>query len=77
MNKSNSTISTPQSSTTSAHASDLMKVEEAAQYLRIGRTHCYELIRSGTLPAIQLGRLILVSRRKLDMWLDEGGTKAK
>ncbi|MDQ5822831.1 MAG: helix-turn-helix domain-containing protein [Chloroflexota bacterium] len=54
-----------------------MKVEEAAKYLKIGRTHCYELIRGGHLPTVQLGRLIRVSRKRLDQWIDEGGMRVK
>ncbi len=73
MNESNNTslCSGPQI------VSDLMKVEEAAKYLKIGRTHCYELIRGGHLPTVQLGRLIRVSRKRLDQWIDEGGMRVK
>ncbi|MGG7573566.1 helix-turn-helix domain-containing protein [Streptomyces sirii] len=35
----------------------LLTVEEAARRLRIGRTTCYGLIRSGELESIDVGRL--------------------
>ncbi|MEV6110984.1 helix-turn-helix domain-containing protein [Streptomyces sp. NPDC052109] len=35
----------------------LLKVEEAARRLSIGRTTCYALIRSGELESIDIGRL--------------------
>ncbi len=35
----------------------LLKVEEAARRLRIGRTTCYALIRSGELGSVPVGRL--------------------
>ncbi|MGW6221762.1 helix-turn-helix domain-containing protein [Streptomyces olivaceus] len=35
----------------------LLKVEEAARRLRIGRTMCYALIRSGELESVPVGRL--------------------
>jgi excisionase family DNA binding protein len=35
----------------------LLTVEEAAQRLRIGRTTCYGLIRSGELESVPVGRL--------------------
>ncbi|MEU6054163.1 excisionase family DNA-binding protein [Streptomyces xanthochromogenes] len=35
----------------------LLTVEEAARRLRIGRTYCYQLIRTGQLETVPLGRL--------------------
>ncbi|MBV2358033.1 excisionase family DNA-binding protein [Streptomyces sp. J2-1] len=35
----------------------LLTVEEAARRLQIGRTTCYQLIRSGELESIPVGRL--------------------
>ncbi|GGZ85363.1 helix-turn-helix domain-containing protein [Streptomyces bluensis] len=35
----------------------LLTVEEAARRLRVGRTTCYGLIRSGELESIDIGRL--------------------
>ncbi|ADI09756.1 Xis-like protein [Streptomyces bingchenggensis BCW-1] len=35
----------------------LLKVEEAARRLRIGRTTCFELIRTGQLESVMVGGL--------------------
>jgi excisionase family DNA binding protein len=35
----------------------LLKVEEAAARLRIGRTTLYALIRTGDIPSVRIGRL--------------------
>ncbi|MFD7166613.1 excisionase family DNA-binding protein [Streptomyces violascens] len=44
-----------------AHVEDptvlLLTVEEAARRLRIGRTNCYALIRTGQLESVPVGRL--------------------
>jgi excisionase family DNA binding protein len=41
---------------------ELLRVEEAAVWLNIGRGLAYELARNGTLPAIKLGRLTRITR---------------
>jgi excisionase family DNA binding protein len=39
------------------HTLVLLKVEEAARRLQIGRTLCYRLISSGELESVPVGRL--------------------
>ena len=40
------------------------------QQLRgIGRTKAYELVVTGELPAVKIGRCIRINRRELDAWL--------
>ena len=41
----------------------LLKVSEAAEALGISRSHCYELIQAGKLPAVHL------CRRRCDLTL--------
>ena len=48
----------------------LVSVEEAAQALGIGRSKAYELIGSGNLPHVRLGRRTLVPVRALSEWVD-------
>lgn len=43
----------------------LMRVEEAADELRVGRTVVYELIRVGALRSIRIGRARRISREAL------------
>jgi excisionase family DNA binding protein len=44
---------------------ELLFVEEAAVWLGIGKTLCYELVKSGQLPSVKLGRLVRVKREGL------------
>lgn len=49
----------------------VLNVQEVAEALGISRSYAYQLIRSGTIPAIQLGRKRVVSRDKLNEWINE------
>lgn len=51
-------------------------VAEAAALLGISRAHAYELVSRHDLPAIRLGRRVLVPRRALDELLDAGHSAA-
>jgi excisionase family DNA binding protein len=48
----------------------LMSVREAAQALGIGRDTAYGLIRDGRLPAVRVGRRVLVPRTALERWIE-------
>ena len=48
-----------------------LKVPEVAKALRIARSRVYELISSGEIPSIRIGRSVKVSRKELDRWLEE------
>jgi len=39
-----------------------LSVEEAARLLGIGRNLCYERVKTGEIPAIKIGRRLLVPR---------------
>lgn len=47
-----------------------LKVTEVAEFLRIGRTRAYELVSSGEIPSVRIGRNIRVSRKELERWLE-------
>lgn len=47
-----------------------LKVPEVAEVLRIARSRAYELVGSGEIPSIKIGRSVRVSRRELDRWLE-------
>ena len=57
-----------------------VSVDEAARLLDISRDLAYDLIRRGDLPAVKLGRRIVVPKRQLEVLLeaagDEGSTGA-
>lgn len=41
---------------------ELLFVAEAAAWLGIGKTLCYELVQRGELPHVKLGRLVRIKR---------------
>ena len=49
----------------------VLTVPEAARRLGIGRNQAYALARSGRIPAIRLGRRLLVPAAALERWLEE------
>ena len=49
---------------------EYLKVSEVAEFLRIGRTRAYELVSSGEIPSVRIGRNIRVSRKELERWLE-------
>ena len=53
----------------------VLSVEETAALLRISRGLAYEMVRTGRLPSIKLGRRLLVPRpaleRMLGTWMSE------
>ena len=46
-------------------------VIEAGQLLGIGRSKAYELVRSGTIPSLRLGRRIVIPKLALNQFLAE------
>ena len=49
--------------------SDLLRVEEVARVLGIGRTKAFEMVARRELPVIRIGRLVRVPRAALDAWI--------
>jgi excisionase family DNA binding protein len=47
----------------------LLRVDEAAQYLSLGRSKMYERIARGELPVIRIGRSVRVPRNALEAWI--------
>jgi excisionase family DNA binding protein len=45
------------------------QISEAAKLLGIGRNHAYEAAKRGEIPAIKIGRRVLVPRAALDRML--------
>jgi excisionase family DNA binding protein len=48
---------------------DVLTVDETARYLRISRALAFEAIPRGDLPAVRVGRRLLVPRVRLLAWL--------
>ena len=49
----------------------LLKPSEVGQILGIGRSLVYELIASGQIPSVRLGRCIRVPAESLQRWLSD------
>lgn len=50
---------------------DLLRPDEVRKILGVGRTKLYEMVRTGELPVIRIGRLVRIPRAELDRWLGE------
>ena len=61
----------PATSTEAGHREPhpFMTVVEVAAALRVSRATIYRLVRSGALPAVQVGRSVRVSRDAVDAFL--------
>jgi excisionase family DNA binding protein len=53
-----------------------LSVPEAARLLGVSRAHAYELVARNELPAVRLGRRILVPRHVIEALLHQGGSGA-
>jgi prophage regulatory protein len=53
----------------------LLKPNEAAQVLGIGRSLIYELIARREIPSVRLGRCLRVPTKSLNIWLKEQENK--
>jgi excisionase family DNA binding protein len=52
----------------------LLRPEEVANVLRIGRTRTFDLLGSGELPVLRIGRVVRVLKADLDRWIAEHTT---
>ena len=52
-----------------------LTVEEMANELHISKNTAYALVKQDGFPAFSVGRKVLVNRRGLQQWIDNGGTK--
>jgi excisionase family DNA binding protein len=47
----------------------LLRADEVAKLLAFGRSKTYELMASGQLPVVRVGRAVRVPRAALDEWV--------
>ncbi len=52
---------------------ETLTVEQAAKVLGIGRGTAYEAVRAGELPAIRIGKRLVVPRQAIDRLLADPG----
>jgi excisionase family DNA binding protein len=61
---------------TSNYESPLLTIDEAAKYLRIGRTSLYRLIKSGHIATVKmLSRKQLIEQKVLDQFVSNPSAK--
>ena len=51
----------------------LLMVSEVATRLKVSDARVYELVRSGILPGVRIGRQVRVDPKKLDEFVRSGG----
>jgi excisionase family DNA binding protein len=49
----------------------LLRPEEVAAILGLGRSTIYELLRAGELPAVHIGRATRIPARDLHRWIEQ------
>jgi len=54
-----------------------LTIREIQKELAIGRTKAWQLVASGDIPAVQIGRSVRINRRDLDEWLARQGYAKK
>jgi excisionase family DNA binding protein len=47
----------------------LLRAEEVAELLGIGRSKVFEMIAAGDLPTVRIGRCVRVPRDRLESWV--------
>jgi prophage regulatory protein len=53
----------------------LLRAEEVAELLGLGRTKVFELLTSGELPTVRIGRCVRVRREDVTRWVNDHATK--
>lgn len=48
----------------------LIRAEEAAKLLGLGRSKVFEMIAAGELPVVRIGRAVRVPRAQLEHWIE-------
>jgi excisionase family DNA binding protein len=55
----------------------LQDADWLAKRLNVKRFTAYDLIRSGRVPSVRLGRLVRVDEDAVEAWIARGGTKGE
>ena len=49
----------------------LLKPKEVTQYLGLSKSKVYEMITTGQLPSIRIGRCVRVPAKALEQWVED------
>ncbi|MDP9370105.1 MAG: helix-turn-helix domain-containing protein [Chloroflexota bacterium] len=47
----------------------LLRAEEAAKILSLGRSTIFQMLASGELPVVRIGRSVRIPRSELEIWI--------
>ena len=62
----------PEADVPPRHESLLLRPNEAARLLGIGRSKLFEMLARNELPVIRFGRCVRIPRRELAQWINQG-----
>jgi excisionase family DNA binding protein len=60
----------PETMSTSEPCPLLLTVKDLEAELQLGRTRTYELVRSGVIPVLRIGRSVRIPREALRRWVE-------
>lgn len=55
----------------------LLKIEDAARVLSLGRSKTYQLVMEGAIPSIHIGRSRRIPAAALERWIDQRTQEAE
>lgn len=55
----------------------MITAKELSQIMGVGRDKAYHIMKSGVFPTINVGRMLIAHREKVDEWLKNGFIKKK
>ena len=50
---------------------EVLRIDEVAARLKLGRTKVYQLVADGELPAVRIGRAVRISAEGLQDWIQK------
>lgn len=50
---------------------EIMTIDELMEYLAIGRTTAYKLMKSGKIKALRIGRLYRIPKKSVDEYVEQ------
>jgi excisionase family DNA binding protein len=57
--------------TVGGEAGRLLRVDQAAKVLALGRTKVYEMVAAGELPVVRIGTAVRIPLNALERWITE------
>ena len=55
----------------------LLRITEAATLLGLGRSTVYELVRTGALPVVRVGKAVRIPQSRLEAWVEQQARNAE